>query len=136
MPCSTENQKILKINGEDITQKAMKDVGGLIKSRPICKMTLEGSDDMAEAGDADLGNNQNDLKVTLNRAGVTLGVKLMKDPATGQGCAIKSVDEGGQAERTGLITAGMVVLKINGTAVADIKGMKAIGEYVHHAPCT
>ena len=127
----TEGQVILKINGEDITQKMMKDIGALIKSRPNCKMTLEGGD---EGGDL-LGNDANDVVVTLNRSGGnTLGVKLMKGPG-GVGVAIKSVDVGGQAEKTKLIKAGDDILKINGKDVTKVSGMKEVGVYVPCPPC-
>ena len=44
----------------------------------------------------------------------------MKNPATGKGAAIKSVDAGGQAEATGKINAGQLITHVNGT---DVTGM-------------
>ena len=50
----------------------------------------------------------------------------MKNPATGKGAVIKSIDVGGQAEKHGNVETGMAVLSINGI---DVRGysMKKIG---------
>ena len=105
----------------------MKDIGAIIKSRSDVKFTLEGG---AETSD-NLGDGVNSLTVTLDRAnGKSLGIKLMKNPATGKGAAIKSVDVGGQADQLGTLKDGMVILKINGNNVTECSGMKEIGAMI------
>ena len=59
--------------------------------------------------------------VTLDTSdGKRLGIKLMKNPATGAGAAIKSVDSGGQAESTGKVYVGQVITHVNGTDVTEM----------------
>jgi C-terminal processing protease CtpA/Prc len=55
-------------------------------------------------------------KVTLSLAnGKALGLKLKKNPDTGKGPAVKSIDPGGQAEATGKVREGDIITHINGT---------------------
>ena len=61
--------------------------------------------------------------------GKSLDFKPMKDPATGKGMAVKSMDAGGQLEAKGVAKVGTVFTHVNGTAVADMS-MKEIGAII------
>ena len=61
-------------------------------------------------------------EVTLDTgSGQTLGLQLMKIPATGKGVFVKSVDVGGQAEKSGVVKADAIIVEINGTNVETMK---------------
>jgi hypothetical protein len=118
-----QDDLITHINGEDVTTRPMKEVGALIKAADVVKFTLESS-------------RQNNVPtsvgatVTLSKAGGrALGIKLMKNPKTGRGVAVKSVDAGGQADTVGGILAGAVISHINGVDVRELP-IKEIGEII------
>lgn len=70
---------------------------------------------------AEIGDFYSPYVVTLDTSdGKRLGVKLMENPATGAGAAIKSVDSGGQAESTGKVYVGQVITHVNGTDVTEM----------------
>jgi ubiquitin-protein ligase E3 A len=55
--------------------------------------------------------------VLESSAGQTIGLKLTVNPTTGKGVAVKSVDEGGQADVTGKFQKGILITHINGIDV-------------------
>ena len=68
--------------------------------------------------------------VTLDRSGgQSIGIKVKKATADGTGIAVKSVEEGGQAEATGKLQAGTVFSHVNGTDVTGMK-LKDIGALI------
>ena len=70
------------------------------------------------------------FEVSIDRSGgKSLGFKPMKDPATGKGMAVKSMEAGGLFEATGVAQVGTVLTHVNGN---DVQGMalKEIGAII------
>eukprot|EP00039_Didymoeca_costata_P018769 m.334885 g.334885 ORF g.334885 m.334885 type:complete len:2064 (+) comp17460_c0_seq1:146-6337(+) len=108
---------IVAVNGINVQESTMKEIGGIIKQNPEVEFTM-----------------MKDMTVTLDTStGSPLGLKLMKNPATGTGVAVKSLDPGAQAEQTGKFTPGDIITHINGTDVTSAS-MREIGGLIKSNP--
>ena len=75
-------------------------------------------------------------KITVDTSdGKKLGVKLMKNPATGTGAAIKVIDAGGEVEASGKATLGQIITHVNDTDVTGL-AMKDIALIIRQNPTT
>ena len=85
------------------------------------------------------GTALQETEVTLDTGGSqTLGMKLMKNPVTSsedavRGVCVKSVDVGGQAEKSGAVKADDIIIEINGTNVETML-MKDVAPLIKEAP--
>jgi S1-C subfamily serine protease/Ca2+-binding EF-hand superfamily protein len=69
------------------------------------------------------------MKITLDLS-KPMGVKLMHNPATKMGVAVKAVVGGGQAEDTGAFQIGTIITHLNGTDVQEFTDLRQVAQLV------
>ena len=105
---------IKSINGQDISDMIMKEIGKLIRAKDECEMTFEDK------------NHKPQNTILLDRSGgKKLGIKMAKG-FNDKGAKVKSIDAGSQAEKYPGIFPELRITHINGTVIGNMD-MKEIG---------
>ena len=105
---------------------AVKATGGADRATAAVVRREADPADEAEAEPHQPKSRRKDIKLDRS-GGKALGVKLMRNPASGAGVAVKSVDVGGQAD--GKLQSGDVLSHINGTDVVKA-GMAQVKDLI------